>query len=78
MNDLIQLRDGTKCLEKYVCRCQHCESHPRGPEFADDRYSLGIYAGRMCDVAWKASGFRDEGPDGFDAADAGERYEADY
>jgi hypothetical protein len=42
------------------------------------RYSLGIYAGRMCDKHWDESGYRKEGREGFDPADAGESYEEDY
>jgi len=41
------------------------------------RYSLGIYAGRWCEKHWEASGYRKEGQEGFDAADAGESYEPD-
>lgn len=41
------------------------------------RYSLGIYAGRYCDDCWVSSGYRDEGPEGFDPMDAGETYEAE-
>jgi len=47
-------------------------------EFAEERFSLGIYAGRMCDTCWENSGYRKEGPSGFDPLDAGERYEDDY
>jgi len=42
------------------------------------RYSLGIYAGRMCDKHWAESGYRDEPASAFDPADAGETYENDY
>lgn len=52
-----------------VCRC--------GSEDAEVRYSLGIYAGVWCDACWKKSGYRDEGPSGFDPLDAGEAYEED-
>jgi len=76
--DWVNLRDGTRCMERYVCHCEVCESHPDGPLFADDRYSLGIYAGRMCDEAWANSGYRKEGPEGFDEMDAGELYDDDY
>jgi hypothetical protein len=72
----VALRDGTKCQERYACHCQDCER--RGPLFADDRYSLGVYAGRMCDTAWARSGYRDEGPEGFDSGDAGECLREDY
>lgn len=40
----------------------------------EDRYSLGIYAGHYCDAAWEKSGYRKEGPEGFDPLDAGEEY----
>jgi hypothetical protein len=72
----IRLRDGTKCDERYACRCAHCEVH--GPEFADERYSMGVYAGRYCDIGWKNSGYRDVGPEEFDADYAGEWMDADY
>jgi hypothetical protein len=52
-----------------VCRC--------GSEDAEERYSLGIYAGVWCAPCWKTSGYRDEGPSGFDPLDAGEAYEED-
>ncbi len=74
----VKLRDGTFApSDRWVCHCSECESHPNGPLFADERYSLGIYAGRMCDAAWKRSGYRDEPASGFDPADAGESYDAD-
>lgn len=43
-----------------------------------DRYSLGLPAGRYCDPHWETSGYRKEGREGFDPADAGERYDDDY
>lgn len=45
------------------------------PKPGYDRYSLGIYAGRMCDGHWDTSGYRKEGREGFDPADAGEAYD---
>lgn len=54
--------------------CSHCD----GANPSQDRYSLGIYAGHMCDAAWDKSGYRKDGPEGFDPMDAGESYEADY
>ena len=45
---------------------------------AEERYSLGIYAGIWCDEHWDCSGYRKEGRSGFDPADAGESYEPDY
>lgn len=74
----VKLRDGSTVNERFACHCQDCESHPAGPEWAEERYSLGIYAGRMCDAAWKQSGYRDEDASGFDPSDAGESYDADY
>lgn len=54
-----------------VCRC--------GSPHAEIRYSLGIYAGVWCAPCWKTSGYRKEGPSGFDPLDAGEAYgEDDY
>ncbi len=54
-----------------VCRC--------GSEEAEERFSLGVTAGVWCTPCWKTSGYRDEGPSGFDALDAGEAYgEDDY
>jgi hypothetical protein len=47
--------------------------------WADERYSMGIYAGRMCDAAWARSGYVDAGPSAFDPDYAGEHYsESDY
>jgi hypothetical protein len=74
----VKLRDGTTCDERWACHCQGCEAHPRGPLLADERYSLGIYAGKMCDAAWKQSGYTDAGPEAFDPDYAGERYDDDY
>jgi len=42
-----------------------------------DRYSLGLYAGHFCDRCWEKSGFRQEGPEGFDPLDAGESFDED-
>lgn len=44
----------------------------------EERYSLGIYAGRWCNRHWKTSGYRDEPASAFDPLDAGERYDDDY
>jgi|HubBroStandDraft_2_1064218.scaffolds.fasta_scaffold60939_7 hypothetical protein len=76
--ETVKLRDGTSCDERWACHCQECESHPRGPLFADERYSMGIYAGKMCDAAWARSGYIDAGPEAFDPSYAGERLEEDY
>jgi len=44
-------------------------------ECMEERYSLGIYAGRYCsDACWARSGYRDEPASAFDPADAGESY----
>jgi hypothetical protein len=50
-------------------------NHPDCKEFGRERFSLGIYAGFMCDEHWESSGYRKEGPEGFDPLDAGESYE---
>ena len=52
------------------CPCSTCEC-----KGAEERYSLGIYAGRYCTPCWKDSGFRDEPASAFDPDDAGETYE---
>lgn len=54
--------------------CSRCNQQSDDVEM---RYSLGLPAGRMCDVCWLSSGYRDEGPEGFDPSDAGESYESD-
>lgn len=60
--------------ERDICqRCIDVELRP-----AEERYSLGIYAGRHCDACWDASGYRKEGSEGFDRADAGESYYEEY
>lgn len=41
----------------------------------EERFSFGIYAGKWCTPCWKTSGYRDEGPEGFDPGDAGESYD---
>jgi hypothetical protein len=56
-------------------RCSGCGLTNAERDDVDERYSLGLYAGRYHDDCWKRSGFRDEGPEGFDPADAGESYE---
>lgn len=46
-------------------------------QYGETRYSLGIYAGFLCDEHWKASGYRDEPASAFDPDYAGERYDED-
>lgn len=60
--------------EEWVCgTCHRTNAEAPGVE---EQYSLGLYAGRYHDgECWKASGYRDEGPEGFDPMDAGESYE---
>lgn len=41
----------------------------------EERYSLGVYAMLACTKCWEASGFRKDGPEGFDPLDAGETFE---
>lgn len=60
----------------YDAGCPCCRCSAKG---AEERYSLGIYAGRYCAACWLESGYRQEGPQGFDPLDAGEHYgEDDY
>lgn len=51
--------------------CCHCLTQSG----VQERYSLGIYAGKYCKPCWDKSGLRKEGPEGFDPLDAGEQYE---
>ena len=57
----------------------HCNGCEKGTDEVDieERYSLGLYAGRWCGPCWNLSRYRD-GPSGFDPLDAGEYYEQDY
>jgi len=80
MHPIVEFFDGEFWLEdRYTCH--HCleqrlyENKP--PKEAEERYSLGIYAGRYCDPCWDKSGYRKEGPEGYDYLDAGEYYD-DY
>lgn len=63
--------------ERYVCNCCRDEREANGKpyRFADEQYSLGIYAGRYCDTCWEHSGYRKEGAEGFDPTYAGECYD---
>ena len=54
------------------CPCLADDCNAKG---AQERYSLGVYAGKYCDRCWRESGFRKEGASGFDPADAGESYD---
>lgn len=63
--------------------CRHCSlndnDEPIKPvQEAETRYSFGIYAGKYCDECWKKSGYKDEGPEGFDPYYAGENLDDDY
>lgn len=55
--------------------CNGCGAGEHEIDTIDERYSLGIYAGRWCDPCWDQSGYRKEGPEEFDPMDAGESYE---
>ena len=50
--------------------CRKCSK-----QGAEDRFSLGIYAGHYCLKCWKNSGYRDEPASAFNPLDAGESYE---
>ena len=58
----------------YEADCPCCRCDRKG---AEERYSLGIYAGRYCDSCWRESGYRDEPMSAFRVDDAGESYEAE-
>ena len=60
----------------HLCRHNKSKNCTReNPKKANDQYSLGIFAGRYCEDCWKKSGYRKEGPEGFDPMYAGESYE---
>lgn len=65
---------------KPCCRCADNNRKNSRGEMIEGRarYSLGIYAGRYCDNCWDESGYRKEGPEGYDYMDAGEYYDSDY
>ena len=67
------------CGQEATCRCGlKCSLCGKKGQF-EERFSLGIYAGRYCsDKCWKASGYRDEGVEGFDPTYAGERLDDDF
>ena len=77
--DYVIVEGGYEVPEKDVCH--HCEELRKAvgqlPKEAEERYSFGIYAGKYCDTCWKKSGYKDEGPEGFDPAYAGECLEAE-
>jgi len=57
-------------------RCSKCGKEDT---YMEERYSMGIYAGRYCsEKCWKKSGYRDVGPEEFDPDYAGERLDDDY
>lgn len=56
-------------------RTYRCRTCGKEEEYMEEYFSLGITAGHYCsEECWQASGYRDEGPEGFDPADAGEAY----
>jgi hypothetical protein len=57
----------------YTGPCAHFDEC--GEAEAPQRFSLGLYAGKWCDDHWVTSGYRKEGPEGFDPLDAGESYD---
>jgi hypothetical protein len=59
---------------RYFCR--RCADQGRARD-ASERYSMGIYAGMLCDSCWSQDGRNHDRP--FDPDDAGEAYDpADY
>lgn len=72
---LVEYRETHTQVSK-VMICSTCE---RDTDHCDveERYSLGIYAGHYCSSCWAKTGYRKDGPEGFDPLDAGESYDAD-
>lgn len=59
-------------LGRYFCRrCADLKDCAHVP--AEERYSMGLYAGMLCDACWAEDGKNHDRP--FDPLDAGERYE---
>jgi hypothetical protein len=59
---------------RYYCR--RCADR-RIAKGAEERYSMGVYAGMLCDACWDADGRNHDRA--FDPLDAGEHYgEEDY
>ena len=58
---------------RYFCR--RCADHGRARD-ARERYSMGVYAGMLCDRCWSDDGRNHDRS--FDPDDAGERMDADY
>jgi hypothetical protein len=48
-----------------------------GDEGAIERFSLGAYYSRLCDLCWEEAPVRKEGPEVFDPLDAGETLDAE-
>jgi len=57
--------------------CYGCEQGQMDRNPVEERYSLGIYAGRYHAACWKVSGYRDVPASAFDPLAAGESYEED-
>ena len=44
------------------CGRSNADCEAAGLPSVEERYSLGLYAGRWCDPCWARSGYRKEGP----------------
>ena len=62
-------------LGRYFCRSCAGETGDESVP-ANERFSMGIYAGMYCDKCWAKDGRNHNRA--FDPADAGESYEDDY
>ena len=61
--------------EQWTCNgCGHTTIEAPNHQI-EERYSLGLYAGRWGHTCWDASGYRKEGREGFSPFDAGESYD---
>ena len=58
-----------RCGDKSCTRCNNAPG--------EDRYSMSIYAGHMCDPCWDTSGDKKVGREAFDPGYAGEHYDED-
>lgn len=62
--------DANKKYGRYFCR--RCAEQDVGRE-AEERYSMFVFAGMLCDECWKNDSLNHDRP--FDPMDAGESYE---
>ena len=77
LNGFPEFSDGGCWFDGRNC-CHHCVHERLGEgkpaRWADEQYSMGVYAGRYCDECWEHSGYVKDGAEAFDPTYAGETY----